>query len=106
MSTLDYLLITAALGLAIGAAPYLHRMYIVHTAVNRVETFFNLPCEETYIGAYDYCKRHQITRAELPPGYYPRIVRMEEAIHSLRHLGRPAIRVPVRSNDQDHGTAD
>lgn len=90
MNPLDYILIVVALGLAIGATPYLHRMYIVHTAAKRVDLFFQLPCEETYGSAVAYCLRHRIRRDELPSGYFAKMARMEEAIYSLRALGRPA----------------
>ena len=83
-------LIGAALGALVAAAPYLHRMYVVHTATRRVETFFARPCEETYLAARDFCERHCIQRVELPRGYYAKIVRMEQAIHALRALGSPA----------------
>ena len=90
MSTLDYILVTVALILAAVATPYLHRMHIVHTAAKRVDLFFARPCEETYLGVRDYCLKHNIGRGELPPGYYAKLARMEQAIYSLRALGRPA----------------
>jgi len=92
MTPIDYFLAGAitALGVTlIALTPCLQRKYIVHTVTRRVETFFTRPCEETYLSARDFCERHCIQRAELPRGYYAKIVRMEEAIHALRALGRP-----------------
>lgn len=90
MSTLDYILVAVALILAVVATPYLHRIYVVHTAVKRIDLFFARPCEETYLSVRSYCEQYNIGRGELPRGYYAKLARMEGAIHSLRHLGRPA----------------
>ena len=98
MTPIDYFLTGAitALGVTLAAlTPCLHRKYIVHTAVQRVEAFFRTPCEETYLAARDFCERHCIQRAELPRGYYAKIVRMEQAMHNLRSLGRPITEPPT-----------
>lgn len=95
MTPIDYFLIGASIGALIALTPYLHRMYVVHTATRRVETFFTRPCEETYLAVRDFCERHCIQRAELPRGYYAKIVRMEQAMHNLRSLGRPITEPPT-----------
>lgn len=98
MTPIDYFLTGAitALGVTLTAlTPCLHRKYLVHTAVQRVEAFFRAPREATYLAARDFCERHCIQRAELPHGYYAKIVRMEQAMHNLRSLGRPMTEPPT-----------
>ena len=98
MTTIDYFLagaIAALVTVLTALMPYLRRKYIVHTAVQRVEAFFRTPCEATYLAARDFCERHCIQPAELPRGYYAKIVRMEQAMHNLRSLGRPMTERPT-----------
>jgi len=100
MTPIDYFLtgaITALGATLITLTPCLHRKYLVHTAVQRVEAFFRAPCEATYLSARDFCERHCIQRAELPRGYYAKIVRMEQAMHNLRSLGRPMTEPPTQN---------